>query len=115
MVVLKTRMTPVFGGRIHDTYTGLPVGFVNHVPNPYGKGGAGFVAQSFFEGKIPEPDGGWGKRADLAAKAVWDAYNSELPCIERIKRGFWRINTYSLVISAAVSAAVSAVITVSIG
>jgi len=85
--------------RVLDGYTGVPVGAVwNVLPK---SGGFDYRASCFFSdgdlsprggGNIRPPSGGfgWGKRYDLAAKEVWEAYNRTLPLRDRVERCVWR-------------------------
>ena len=71
-----------------DCYTNAHVGSVVHGRKDDGQ--MGYIAQSVFGGKLPEPDGGWGPRFDLAAIAVWSYYSRSLPWRERLRRCLWR-------------------------
>lgn len=114
----KLTLIPDLGsGRIVDSYSGMPIGMVIYVANAYEKGGYGFEAHTIYpvkgdDGRLPEPKEGWGTRVDLAAKAIWEEYNSRLPLKDRIHRFLWRwTNTYLLISSAVVSALISVTIT----
>lgn len=100
-------------GRVIDAYSGMPVGMVIHTPT--GDGGAKFIATTYFpverggSDEIPEPKGGWKKRFDLAADAVWKFHNRQLPIRSRFVRFFWRwVNVFWFLAGAVLSAAISA-------
>ena len=78
--------------RVTDSYTRMPIGSVLH--GPLGDGRFGYRAHGFFRGEgsneLPAPEGGWGPRFDMAARAVWSDYIKGLPLGERARRWAWR-------------------------
>ena len=81
--------------RVLDGYTGVPVGMAWHVQAE--EGGVDYRASCFFFEAELSPRGGgnvhrsagtfgWGKRYDLAAKAVWEAYVGTLRGRDRVER-----------------------------
>ena len=85
--------------RILDGYTGVPIGAVWNVLSE--EGGFDYRASCFFIEADLSPRGGgnirpsadtfgWGKRYDLAAKAVWEAYIRTLNGWDKVERFVWR-------------------------
>lgn len=88
--------SPPFGSKIHpinvrivDAYTGAVVGVVREQQARAGEGFR-YVAECFFGGSVENPPEGWGDRFDLAADAVWTAYDQSLPGSVRVRRWVWR-------------------------
>ena len=107
----KTQIADL-NGRIVDVYSGMPVGMVLHLPSGQG---AKFEAHTLFparaggDSQLPEPNGGWGRRFDLAADAVWHFYNRQLPFGARCSRFVWRwLNVFWFLAGATLSVAVNA-------
>ena len=106
--------------RILDGYTGVPIGLVWHVRSE--EGGVDYRASCFFIEADLSPRGGgnirpsagtfgWGKRYDLAAKAVWEAYIRSLGSWDRFERFAWRyIGVAWFVLGAAVGAITNVVL-----
>ena len=85
--------------RVLDGYTGVPIGAVWSVRSE--ENGVDYRASCFFIEDELSPRGGgnirpsagtfgWGKRYDLAAKAVWEAYVGTLRGRDRAERLMWR-------------------------
>ena len=108
----NTRMNTL-DGRIVDAYSGMAIGMVTHTPT--GDGVANFIATTFFpierggSDEVPEPKGGWGRRFDLAADAVWNFHNRQLPIRARLVKFLWRwVSVFWFLAGAVLSAAISA-------
>ena len=106
--------------RVLDGYTGVPIGMVWNVQSE--EGGVDYRASCFFVEADLSPRGGgnvrpfvgtfgWGKRYDLAAKAVWEAYIRTLRGRDRVERFVWRyIAVAWFVLGAAVGSIANVVI-----
>ena len=77
--------------RVVDSFTRMPIGTVLHTPSG---GRAEYRAYVFFKeegsNRLEAPEGGWGPRFDIGARAVWNDYNRGLPYGERLRRWAWR-------------------------
>ena len=65
-------------GRIIDSFTGMPVGTINHIKFPTG--------HSYFDGEPIE----CGDRLDKVSMEVWMRYRRRMPKWFRIKSCIWR-------------------------
>ena len=75
--------------RVVDSFTGMPIGCVLHTSDDGGSFKA-FMALGSGNGEVQPPEGGWGRRYDLAALEVWKSYSASLPRSERCCRWAWR-------------------------
>ena len=106
--------------RVLDGYTGVPIGVLWTVQSE--EGGVDYRASCFFVEAELSPGGGgnvrpsagtfgWGKRYDLAAKAVWNAYIRTLRGQDRVERFVWRyIGVAWFVLGAAIGSIANEVI-----
>ena len=111
--------------RVLDGYTGVPIGIVWTVQSE--EEDVDYRASCFFVEADLSPGGGgnirpsagtlgWGRRYDLAAKAVWVAYIRTLTGRDRFERFFWHyIGAAWFVLGAAIASIASEVIRGSFG